>query len=178
MVEQVQGGQDVSLRKQQVGAFEQRFQIAGPVHHEGGPVLFRAGAVALGKPCQAAVVKHPGVVWGELGGVCEAFLRRVVALQFEVDFAELVMERVLVRFGLDASHQLGVGILEVALEQMRLGLEVGHLRVFAVGDVPLGPAVGQGGQGRAAGQPQGRQPNPNPHRRPASSHPRGLPRVE
>ena len=178
MVEQVQGGQDVSFRKQQVGAFEQRFQIAGPVHHKGGPVLFCAGAVALGKPRQAAVVQHPRVVRGQFGGTGEAFLRRIVALEVEVDFAELVVERVLVRFGLDAGHQLGVGILEVAFQQMRLGLEVGHLRVFAVGDVPLGPAVGQGGQGRAAGQPQGRQPNPNPHRRSALSHPRGLPRVE
>ena len=124
------------------------------------------------------MIQHPRVVRGQFGGTGEAFLRRVVALQLKVDFAKLVVERVLVRFGLDAGHQLDVGILEVAFEQVRLGLEVGHLRVFAVGDVPLGPAVGQGGQGRAAGQPQGRQPNPNPHRRPASSHPCGLPRVE
>ena len=42
------------------------------------------------------MIQHPRVVWGQFGSTGEAFLRRVVALQVEVDFAKLEVECVLV----------------------------------------------------------------------------------
>ena len=176
---QVECGKHMAFAEQAVHAFKQRLQIAGPGHDVGRPIFFCAGAISLGQAGQPAVVHHPRVAGFQLRCAVQVKLGRFVALQLKVDFAELEMKGDLLRLGICAGQKAGVGVFQIAFQQVSLALEVGELGLFAVGNVG-GVAFAQRRHEAAAAeaQAQGQSQHPSSRCRARQPHARGVPTVQ
>ena len=84
-----------------------------------------------------AVEEHPGVVGVELRRRVQVLFRGLVARQFQVDFAELQVERHLVGFRVRAFQKARVRVLQIPFQQVRLPFEVGQLRFLSVRSILL-----------------------------------------
>ncbi len=179
IAQKVQGRQDVALAQQAVGAFQEGLQIAGPRHHKGGPIFFRAGAVALRQSGEAAVVEDPCVLGFKIGGTIQVVFRRFKALELQVNFAELEVKRHFLGLRIGALQETRVGILQIPLEQVSLAFEVRKLGLLAVGQVlRLSFAQRRHKSAAAEAQAQGQSEHPRGPCRAGRHHPRGFPTVQ
>ena len=151
IAQQVERGKHVAFHEQELSAFKQRFEVAGAGRHKRRPVLFRAATVSLTQSRFAAVVQDPGVLWFQGGSPVEMHFSRFESLEFEVNFSELVMKGHFIGLGIGAFQETGVRILQVALQQVPLTLEIRQLGFFSIGD---GSITTEGRHGLAARKAQ------------------------
>ena len=179
IAQKVQGRQDVALAQQPVGTFQEGLQIAGPRHHKGGPIFFRAGAVALRQSGEASMVEDPCVLGFKIGGTIQVVFRRFKALEFQVNFAELEVKRHFLGLRIGTLEETRIGIFQITLEQVSLAFEVRELGLLAVGQVlRLSFAQRRHKTAAAEAQAQGQSEHPRGPRRLGKGHSWGVPTVQ
>ncbi len=180
MRQHAQGRADVAFAFQEPGALRHGFEVAWTVRHVGFEILGRAFAVAQSQPDEASGVGDPRVAWGEFDGRVQMPFGRLEPRQFQVNFAEVVVEGEFVGLRVRAGQKARVRVLQIAFQQVPLPLEPRPLDLFGIRQVGLGVAAsharkhGTTGQQRQGGH--GRHSSKDP--RAQAVHARGVPRVE